>query len=283
MPTTPPLTAPRSLMRKWRRRKELWDRTYSVLFRAIQEEELPQPVEGEVPARTWEQAHGQPIDGAMTGAPTPDDEYSEAKAIVRKGVVKLRGRFPQLMPGLPQIPAEPEALMDQVWSKAHQRAFGERPRLPGVLREGLDLGKLATMGPFSTHVSREGDTYQIDLSLYQGLPHQDGLRHLATRTILRQEGELLQATEIECIAEGTRFRPGDEGWTEASRLVACGLYTHATIVKHLAVCHVFVNASFSVAARNTLPAAHPLMALLWPHLHGNLDVNNTLGPALVDE
>ena|GEM_PF-6376896 len=277
-------TSSRSL-RKWGRRKALWDRVYSQLFEAIEPPELPEPPSDTVPVHTWFEVTGQRIDGVNTGHPTPEDEHSTAKAIVTRLIAALRGVQPQLIPGLPEMPDDPDALIDEAWSSVHEKAFGHAPVLPPELVGGPNLGALMARGPFCSYVEKnpDGQGYVLDLSVYSGLPHRADARHLATRTLfLEKEGRLHEMSITE-LASGTVHTPRSEGWELARRTVACGLYLHATAIRHLATAHLFVSAPAAIAVRNALPVSHPLTRLLWPHVHGALDVNNTLGPALLDD
>lgn len=278
-----PTPTPPHRLRKWERRKALWDKVYSKLFEAIDPPELPAPPADTVPVRSWADVTGQHIAGVQTGYPTPADERSAAKAVVTRLISALRGIQPQLIPGLPEMPDEPAALLDEAWSTVHAQAFGHAPVLPPELEGGPDLGALMVRGPFVSYVERTDDGYVLDLSSYAAYPHRPDSRPLPTRTDFDERDGRLVATCITELATGLRHTPGSEGWDLARRTVTCGLYTHATAVRHLAVAHLFVSAPAAIAVRNALPTDHPLTRLLWPHVHGALDVNNTLAPALLDD
>ena len=281
---SPASTSPRTL-RKWDRRKALWDTVYSKLFEAIEPPVLPAPSSHTVPVVSWQAFADQHIDGVRTGAPTPDDEHSARKAIVTRLISALRGVQPQLITGLPEMPDDPQALMSEAWSGVHERVFGHRPVLPPELVDGPDLGALMARGPFCSYVEKSatGDGYVLDLSVFGRHAHRADARPLATRTLFLEAEGRLHAISITELASDTVHTVHSEGWDTARRLVACGLYLHATAIRHLAVAHLFVSAPAAISVRNTLPTDHPLMRLLWPHVHGALDVNNTLGPALLDE
>jgi arachidonate 15-lipoxygenase len=87
----------------------------------------------------------------------------------------------------------------------------------------------------------------------------------------------LHAVQIQCPL-GT-VRPGETNWALAVRIAICAATTNTALVRHWTWTHLIGGECFAAAARNCLPAAHPLGRLLWPHMVGTHASNRlaTLG------
>jgi hypothetical protein len=218
-----------------------------------------------------------------TGWPIPADEVTVAKRRVRDVVVRLRRFIPQLQRGVPAVPGDPAAMLRGVWSPSHRAAWDHPPRLADALRDGLDLGRLMVDGPFVQYLRRDAEGLCLDLRALDAYAHRGEVRRLAARVAFAQDPSTLRltATAIALPAEQRVVTPEQPEWFQACRLVASGLFMHTVVVRHFGWTHAAAAGAFAVAVRATLPARHPLKALLWPHVHGTLDVNNTLGPGLV--
>jgi hypothetical protein len=278
-------TDPNAANRVWQRRKVLWQQIYTGLMRAIRVTPLPMPDNRRAPPRSWLSHTGEDIPLVVSGYPTPPGERSLAKERVEWVINRVRGAFPQLVPGLLPVSADPRTLLESAWCPGFQRAFPHPPEVPPWLATGLDLGRLLVDGPLSFFVRRSDEgRYQVDLSGLGAYRHHPGTRSLATVTELSLDAATRKLSP-ESIRDGagTVFRPGDAGWGEAQRVVTCGIFTRHTVVGHLGHGHLFTAGSFATATRNALDAGHPLKALLWPHVFGTLDVNNLLAPMLIGE
>jgi arachidonate 15-lipoxygenase len=62
--------------------------------------------------------------------------------------------------------------------------------------------------------------------------------------------------------------PGQPRWELAQELALCAATTHVSLVRHFNGVHLAAGGPLAIATRNSLPAAHPLRRLLWPHMFG---------------
>jgi hypothetical protein len=76
----------------------------------------------------------------------------------------------------------------------------------------------------------------------------------------------LEATQIDC--DLGVCKPGDEKWEQAQKIALCAATTHVSLVRHFNGVHLAAGGPFAIATRNSLPAAHPLRRMLWPHMYG---------------
>ena len=270
---------------QWHRRKFLWDQIFIGLFRGISSPPLPLPNDDKVKVVPWQQAHGQPV-ALTTGWPIPRDEYSRLKNFAKNIVVLIRDAIPPITGKAPALPMDDQALLREVWTAGHQRVFPNPPRFPSTFKDGLDLGKLMVEGPFAEYVRRGDDgVYRLDLTELDNYPHHPGTRKLGSLTEFAVDTETrsLRTVSIHHPSSGQTYRPGDAGWDQAQVLVTCGVFADASYIQHLIRLHLLSSGYFSCSVRNHLSAKHPLKALLWPHVYGVLDVNNTLGGTLICE
>lgn len=179
--------------------------------------------------------------------------------------------------------------------------FG-RQRLDGI---NPVLIKLATSIP---------ENFPVTEDTVKGVipPDTSLARLLAERRLFLQDYEILQGLEPEfgrfCVAPmclfwlddhgrlmplaiqlgqspaeaGTIFTPNDDHWTwlMARTFVQSADGTFHEVVAHLARTHLVME-SFWVAACRTLPAQHPLYALLEPHFTGTIEINHAARTTLL--
>jgi hypothetical protein len=70
--------------------------------------------------------------------------------------------------------------------------------------------------------------------------------------------------------------PGDTGWELSKKLALCSATTHLSLVRHFNWVHLAAASPLATATRNTLPADHPLLRLLWPYLYATHQSNDTV-------
>ena len=87
------------------------------------------------------------------------------------------------------------------------------------------------------------------------------------------------AVEIDC--ELGVITPDDVTWADATRLALCAATNHLSLVRHFTWVHLATAAQNSVATRNSLPADHRLLRLLWPHMWGTQYSNELVTKVLL--
>lgn len=126
-----------------------------------------------------------------------------------------------------------------------------------------------------------------DYEILQGLEPAFGRFCVAPMCLfwLNAEGQLLPlAIQLGQSPEEakTLFTPQDDHWTWllARSFVQSADGTYHEIVAHLTRTHMVME-SFWVAACRTLPAQHPLFALLQPHFTGTIEINHAARTSLL--
>lgn len=209
-----------------------------------------------------------PIPNIRVADKVPPDEAQPLKVIFYKFQVAMYRILSPMQPGLPQIDADPQKALDQAYSAAQRKLFPP-PVLPAEYQGPVDLGRIAVASPYACYVERapEGG-YQWDLRQLDGYDLHPGLRSLGVRAFFRvdEATRQLETTRIDC--ELGSCKPGEANWEQAQKLALCAVSTHMSLVRHFNGVHLAAGAAFSVATRNSLPAAHPLRRLIWPHIYG---------------
>jgi arachidonate 15-lipoxygenase len=214
------------------------------------------------------QFRGIPIPNILVADRVPADEAQRSKFYFYEFQVAMYGLLSPMQRGLPPVDDDPRAALNQAYDDGFRKLFPE-PQLPAEYQPRIDLGQIAVASPYACYVERTPDgTYQWDLRLLDRYEHHKGLRSIGAhvRFRLNEAERRLEATEIDC--ELGVCKPGDANWEEAQKIALCAATTHLSLVRHFNGVHLAAGGPFAIATRNSLPAAHPLRRLLWPHMYG---------------
>lgn len=255
----------------WKLRKKFWNFLARKKFAANEPVIIPVPHEDNrtlQPVSLESKFPGIPIPNIRVADHVPADEAQPLKVYFYKFQVAMYRLFPAMQDGLPPIDADPQRALDEAYTRRHRKLFPP-PVLPEEYRDPVDLGRIAVASPYACYVEHgpEGG-YQWDFRQLDRYEVHAGLRSLGTRVLFRvnQPERRLEAIQIDC--ELGSCKPHDPSWDAAQRIALCAATTHASLVRHFNWVHLAAGATFAMAARNTLPADHPMRRLLWPHLFG---------------
>lgn len=261
-------------MLSWPVRKRFWDRWSIMRFAASQTGTIPLPGQKErdinaVPLNSI--LPDIPIENILVADHIPADEQSPLSRLLfqLQSILNLSPLSP-MQPDLKFID-DPQTALDQAYTSEHQRYFA-KPRRPDQYQKGNhqpDLGTLAVTGPYAGYlkISKGGESYEWDLRELGEYQHHPGLYSLDVRVLFRVNGDRLVATQIENKELGM-IKPDNEQWDLAQKIALCAVSTHTSLVRHFNWVHLACGGPLAIAARNQLPAEHPLMRLLWPHIYG---------------
>lgn len=255
----------------WKLRKRFWNWYATFKFQANKPAVIPVPQDDGRKLNAVSLASqfpGIPIPNISVADYVPKDEAEPLKYYFYQVQVALYSLFSPMQSGLPPIDDDPQRALDEAYTSKHRKLFPP-PVMPEEYEGDVDLGYLAVAGPYACYLERapEGG-YQWDLRVLDGYEYHDGLRSLGARVVFRVNNgnRRLEAAQIDC--ELGSCRPGDEQWELAQKLALCAATTHVSLVRHFNYVHLASGAPFAMATRNSLPAAHPLRRLLWPHMFG---------------
>jgi arachidonate 15-lipoxygenase len=197
----------------------------------------------------------------------PADEASPRKRRAYDVQAWLARVFPPHLPGLPEVDPDPETRLAQAYRKP-KRALFPAPLLPPEFSESEpDLGALAVAGPYYGYLTPGGDgRWQWDFRALGDFEHRAEVYNLGSRVLFEQVGARLKPVLIEC--ELGSIAPSDPRWPTARAIALCALGTHCGLVRHFCGVHLTFGSALAIAARDALPADHPLLRLLWPHFYG---------------
>ena len=255
----------------WEIRRAFWNRLATTKFGLNKPAIIPIPRDdGEKinAVSLASQFRGIPIPNIRVADRVPADEAQRAKYYFYQFQVAMYGLLSPMQHGMPPIDADPRAALSQAYDDGFRKLFPE-PQLPSEYQSQIDLGRIAVASPYACYVERtpEGD-YQWDLRVLDGYEHHKGLRSIGAhvRFRLNQAERRLEATQIDC--DLGVCKPGEEKWEQAQKIALCAATTHVSLVRHFNGVHLAAGGPFAIATRNSLPAAHPLRRLLWPHMYG---------------
>jgi hypothetical protein len=263
----------------WKLRKAFWDRIAVFKFANNKPALIPVPRdEGRKinPVSFASRYPAIPIRNIRVADHVPADEVQTGRAYFYKFQVAMYTAFPATQPGLPPVDADPRRAFDEAYTAAHRKLFPP-PKLPAEYEGEVDLGRVAVASPYACYTERapEGG-YQWDFRQLGNFEHHPGLRSLGLRVLFRADegARRLEATQIEC--ELGPVRPGDPDWPLARKLALCAATTHLSLVRHFNGVHLAAGGPLAIATRNSLPAAHPVRRLLWPHTYGTQSSNEVV-------
>ncbi len=210
---------------------------------------------------------GIPIPNIRVADRVPADEAQRAKYYFYEFQTAMYRVLSPMQSGMPPVATDQREALDQAYDSGYRKLFAE-PELPAEYQHA-DLGRIAVASPYACYVEKTADgDYQWDLRVLDNYELHKGLRSIGARVRFRlNEAERrLEATEIDC--DLGVCKPGDENWEQAQKIALCAATTHVSLVRHFNGVHLAAGGPFAIATRNSLPAAHPLRRLLWPHMYG---------------
>jgi len=231
-----------------------------------------------VPVPLSQAIPGLPIERVLAckAQDIPRDERSASKTGFYKLQVWLYSAYPPMQAGLPSISTDPDRALARAYTWLQRTEFGP-PTLPAEYLTSPDLGALAVRGPYAAYTRRSDDgRFEWDLQSVGAFAHHEGLVKLGARVLFEVDRtqRVLRAVAIDSTIG--RSVPGDTGWELAKRLALCSATTHLSLVRHFNWVHLATGAHLAIATRNRLPAAHPLMRLLWPYIYATQQSNDTV-------
>ncbi len=132
--------------------------------------------------------------------------------------------------------------------------------------------RMFVQGPLATSLERRGDAFVVDGSMIRGAVHHGDVGKVGCVGAIRFENGRPLPAWVE-LDDGTRVKPGDQGWEVARLATSAGLQTFVVYVRHLIDLHLMAAQPFGVLMQNHLPFEHPLHRLIFPHVAGSLAVN----------
>jgi hypothetical protein len=255
----------------WEIRKAFWNRLATTKFRANKPAIIPIPRDGDHTINAVSLASqfpGIPIPNIRVADRVPADEAQRGKYYFYEFQVAMYSVLSPMQHGMPPVDADPHKALDHAYDSSFRKLFPE-PQMPAEYQSPIDLGRIAVASPYACYVERtpEGD-YQWDLRVLDGYEYHKGLRSIGAHVRFRLNGaeRRLEATQIDC--DLGVCKPGDEKWEQAQKIALCAATTHVSLVRHFNGVHLAAGGPFAIATRNSLPAAHPLRRMLWPHMYG---------------
>lgn len=206
----------------------------------------------------------------------PADERYWLQSFVYKIQVWLYWAFSPMQPGLYPIAADPQWALNHAYRRLQRKTF-DPPDLPPEYEGSPDLGSLAVRGPYACYTEKLDDgLYLWDLRKLEEYGCQDGLYQLGARVLFHLD--LTAGRLVPCAIESAlgTSQPADSNWQLAKKLALCSVTTHLSLVRHFNWVHLASGAHLAVATRNCLPKNHPLCRLLWPHIYGTQQSNDTV-------
>jgi hypothetical protein len=254
------------MVNTWAARRSLWNRIAVLKFAGSEVVQIPLPGGDEAPVRAVRLSSRFPgidIDRVLVAERIPTDEDDARAERFYRVMARLFRAFGPHLAGLPPVPEDRTQALAAAYTGAHRRLFPP-PVLPEEFRD-LDLGALATAGPYAHYLTANGpDTYQWDLRALDDYEVHPGLVRLGVSVRFVQEGTGVRAVGIDSALGAVE--PGDAAWDRSVGLALCAATTHTSLVRHYNWVHLVPGAAFAMATRSALPSAHPLKRLLWPHI-----------------
>jgi hypothetical protein len=257
---------------QWAIRRSFWDALTVLKYRGNKPVRVPVPAAFDGPVESVPLRNvfpGIEIDAITFAKKVPADEASPFKRRFYGLQAWLAKSFAPHLAGLPEVDPDPETRLAQAYRKP-KRALFPAPLLPPELAgTEPDLGALALAGPYYGYLTPCGDgRWQWDLRMLGEFEHRPELYNLASRVVFERDAAAgaLRPVLIEC--ELGEIAPSDPRWATARAIALCALTTHCGLFRHFNGVHLTFGSALAVTARNALPADHPLLRLLWPHIYG---------------
>jgi hypothetical protein len=268
-------------MLPWYIRKSIWNELTALKFRANRPAKIPAPVASRrkiVPIRFASAFPQLPIPSLLWADHVPKDEVGLPQRLALGVQARLAAVVSPMQPGLPPIDADPMRALHCAY--APYRRLLRAPIRPDEYRTPPDLGALAVQSPYACHLRAAGvRSFEWDFRELGQFAHHPELCSIAARVCFELDpgGTRLRASQIEC--ELGTIHPEDPRWQAACAFALCAATTHTSLIRHFLGVHLIAGSAVAIATRNALPANHPLLPLLWPHVHGTQRSNEltTLG------
>ena len=255
----------------WTIRKAFWRRLALFKFANNKVATIPIPRDdGEKinAVSLGSQFSGIPIPNIRVADRVPADEAQPSKVYFYAFQVAMYRLLSPMQHGMPPVDADMRRTLKEAYDDGYRSLFPE-PQLPAEYQPQIDLGRIAVASPYACYVERTADgDYQWDLRVLDRYELHKKLRPIGAhvRFRLNEAERRLEATQIDC--DLGVCKPGDEKWEQAQKIALCAATTHVSLVRHFNGVHLAAGGPFAIATRNSLPAAHPIRRLLWPHIFG---------------
>ncbi len=268
-----------SLPLTWTLKRRFWTRWQLLRFRLSTPQEIGPPGPTGAPLRVAPLGKIYPkipLREVVAVEKMPRDEYPLGmRLLINTGLVLARW-FPSMRPGLPEIDSDVDAALDDAGIERYAKAFRPPVRPAVYATDGpTDLGRLAAASPYAVLTERDADgVLHWDLRRLADFEHHEGLCSLGMRVVFGEPtgSERLVADRIESDELGV-VTPADGDWGRATALAVCAATTHVALARHFLAVHLVSGDHWDVAARNRLPADHPMYRLLWPHIFNSFYTN----------
>ena len=268
------------LPRRWKRRRHFWNRFVAFKYRHQDPSVIPLPTDAvKVPkpvpfVRVYPEI---PLTRVWTADVIPEDESQRAKELFSRFQAKLSHAYPLSRPGLPEVSADATTSLHDAYPPKLAALF-PMPERPAQ----LEPGSLATASPYASYLQVDQQGRMLwDVSELRHAEVHGGLRQLGAVVEFRFDASTSRLEPIRIETELGSSTPGDADWTASTRLAMCSLTTHMAIVRHFTWLHLAAGGPLAMATRTTLPSAHPIRRLLWPHVFGTQYSNAIVTPILL--
>jgi hypothetical protein len=268
-----------SLPLTWRLKRRFWTRWQLLRFKLAKPQQIgaPGPTGSPLAVAPLGEIYPKiPLREVVAVEQMPKEESPlPMRLLVNAGLVLARW-CPSMRPGLPEIDADASTALEEAGIDRYAKAF-RMPVRPAVYPAGgpTDLERLAVASPYAVLTERDADgVVQWDFRRLADFEHHDGLCSLGVRVVFSEAagGERLSVDRIESEEVGV-VTPADNEWARATSLAVCAATTHLALARHFLAVHLISGDHWDVAARNRLPADHPMYRLLWPHIFNSFYTN----------
>ena len=260
----------------WRLRRAFWN--HFTTWKYHHAKPLPPP-----PSPTPEEPIGTvpfstrfphvPIEGIAVAERIPTDEVQMFALRFCQFQTLLNSVFPAMQHDVGEVDANPYDALAEAFTKGHRKCY-RAPRRPPGFKGGIDLGEIAVASPYACYLTKGNDgTHRWDLTAMEGFDLHAGVRAPAAVVEFSVDPATSSLRAVRIDSELGVSSEGDSDWDASQRIAMCAATTHLTLVRHFNWIHLVCGAPLALAARNTLPADHPVCRLLWPHLFATQSSN----------
>ena len=270
----------------YRMKQKFWAAIVDFVFKSATIQKIEAPVNEQLPmVRFSDKFPGIDIPNIYTTDGVPAAEASKSKEYLFAFIRWLSSNLSLHGEGLPQVPADHDAIIDEAFPAAYRELL-PIPVVPPEISARPDdvLGTLALSGPFAGYIEKvhsKPNEYVIDMSSLEGIPVRDGLSPLGCKAYFNYSPSQKRMNTSHIEYQGRVVTPHSEDWEQVQKIALCSLSTDMTMIRHLADTHLLVAGTFAGVTTNQLNAEHPLRRLLHPHYHLTLSTNNYKVPNLI--
>ena len=270
----------------YRMKQKFWANVVAYVFKSATIQRIEAPVNEKLPMiRFSDKFPGIDIPNIYTTDGVPAAEESKAKQYLFAMIRWLSSSFSLHADGLPQVPANHDAVIDEAFPAAYRELLPV-PVVPPEISARPDdvLGTLALSGPFAGYIEKNDskpNEYFIDMSSLKGVPVREGLSQLGCKAYFSYSPSQKRMNTSHIEYQGRVVTPQSDDWEQVQKIALCSLSTDMTMIRHLANTHLLVSGTFAGVTTNNLDADHPIRRLLHPHYHLTLSTNNYKVPNLI--